>query len=101
MAVKVWLSRNNWCVIIVLLLVFQALSKEDLANLKSCLQKVKKHREQMPNVTSVVPAPAPSADPSALKAQLAQAKELVAKVQRRKERPGDQSQQQDAGARDR
>lgn len=80
---------------------FQALSKEDLANLKSCLQKVKKHREQTPNATSMVSAPAPSADPSALKAQLAQAKELVAKVQRRKERPEDQSQQHDAETRDR
>lgn len=77
---------------------FQALTKEDLANLKSCLQKVKK---QMPSATSVISAPTPSADPSTLKAQLAQAKELVAKVQRRKERPGAQSQQHDAEARDR
>ncbi|XP_056904020.1 DNA replication factor Cdt1 [Takifugu flavidus] len=73
----------------------KALSKEDMATLKSCLQKVKK-----PNATSVISAPTPPADPSTLKAQLAQAKELVAKVQRRKERPEAPSQQQDAEARD-
>lgn len=72
-----------------------------MANLKSCLQKVKQHKEQRPNATSVISAPTPSADHSTLKAQLAQAKELVAKVQRRKERPEAQSQQQDAEARDR
>ncbi|TNM99669.1 hypothetical protein fugu_012702 [Takifugu bimaculatus] len=72
-----------------------ALSKEDMATLKSCLQKVKK-----PNATSVISAPTPPADPSTLKAQLAQAKELVAKVQGRKERPEAPSQQQDAEARD-
>lgn len=79
---------------------FQALSKEDLANLKSCLQKVKKRGEQMPSATPVTSAPTPPADPSTLKAQLAQAKEMVARVQRRKERPEAQSQQCDAEARD-
>lgn len=55
----------------------------------------------MPNATSVISAPTPPADPSTLRAQLAQAKELVAKVQRRQERPEAQSQQHDAQAQDR
>lgn len=78
---------------------FQALSKEDVANLRSCLQKVQKHREQAANATSATSVT--SADPGTLKAQLAQAKELVAKVRRRTERPEAQSQQHHAEARDR
>lgn len=75
---------------------FQALSKEDIASLKSCLQRVKRHREVTSTSTSTLPT-----DPSTLKANLAQAKELVAKVHRRKEGQDGESQQHDADARDR
>lgn len=74
---------------------FQALSKEEVADLKSCLQRVRRHREQRPTAASV------TSDPATLKAQLAQAKELVAQVQRRRERPEGPSQELPAEARDR
>lgn len=78
------------------IITFQALSKEDIASIKSCLQRVKRHREVTSISTSTL-----STDPSTLKANLARAKELAAKVHRRKEGQDDESQQHDADARDR
>lgn len=77
-------------------LVFQALCKEDIVALKTRLQKIKKHGEEIISASSltssstvscapnnVVPAlPADAKDPSLT---LARAKELAAKAQTRKE----------------
>lgn len=82
-------------------LSFQALSKEDMASLRSCLQKVKKHREETTTgVTSLI-STSTSTDSSTLKVNLARARELAAKVQRHEERGDGQSQQHDAETRDR
>lgn len=71
-----------------------------MLKLRSCLQKVKKHREETGGATTLIPASAPP-DSSALKANLAKARELAAKVQRGKQTGEDRSQQQDAETRDR
>lgn len=81
-------------------LSFQALSKEDMASLRSCLRKVKKHREETTGVTSLITT-STSTDSSTLKVNLAQARELAAKVQRYKEGGEGLSQQHDAETRDR
>lgn len=71
-----------------------------MASLRSCLRKVKKHREETAGVTSLM-APSTCADSSTLKVKLAQARELAAKVQRHKETGEGQSQQQGAESQDR
>lgn len=68
-----------------------------MASLRSCLRKVKKHREE----TAGVVAMSTCADSSTLKVKLAQARELAAKVQRHKEAEEGQSQPQDAETQDR
>ncbi|XP_029305027.1 DNA replication factor Cdt1 [Cottoperca gobio] len=70
----------------------KALCKEDIATLKSRLQRIKKHVEEISSPTPASSAgsapntssPATS-DAKTLKVTVAQAKELAAKVQRRKE----------------
>lgn len=81
-------------------LCFQALTKEDVANLRSCLQKVKKHQEETTGVASLI-STSTSTDSSRVKANLAQARELAAKVQRQKEGREEHSQQHDAETRGR
>lgn len=71
-----------------------------MANLRSCLQKVKKHRKEATGGASLI-STSTSSDSSRLKASLAQARELAAKVQRQKERAEDHSQQHDAETRER
>lgn len=72
-----------------------------MASLRSCLQKVQKHRAHLSSVTASVSTSTPP-EPGALKASLAQARELAAKVQRHQEaaREG-QNQHPDAEARER
>ncbi|XP_028279379.1 DNA replication factor Cdt1 [Parambassis ranga] len=80
----------------------KVLCKEDIAALKSRLQRIKKHAEDISNatstassssstnVTSTSPVPKPTMSPTpetqTLKATVARAKELAAKAQRRKEK---------------
>ena len=74
----------------------QALGKEDLAALKSRLQRIKKHAERIPSPASAPTPSSPAAsalnstptpaisDAKTLKSTVAQAKELAVKAQRRK-----------------
>ncbi|KAF7651982.1 hypothetical protein LDENG_00103250 [Lucifuga dentata] len=90
----------------------QVLNK-DVAALKSRLQTIKKHAEELsitassssssavPVVNNPVPTATPIVDPTGLKSTVARARELAAKTQRRKEeREAEESQQRETQAQD-